>query len=542
MGLDVATLEITIDTSSIDAAVAKLEQLGAVAKKTAGVLNDSAREADKAAGELDDVGKSASSAANGLDRVDAGANSAAGSLESVSNGAGKAADKLDEVEKSASNAADAEKDAAKEGDNLASSQKKVISSSERHRKAMEQLIKDTTGFSTSVEHLANEVIVELQEEISRLVDDLISWGRMNPQICAQMDKLADKIRELSEETDKCDKNLDKAGGGASKAGSSIERFLNTAMAVGKITVLGYSVKEIAEACIDFSVACDEAKQRLDKLETSFRNAFGGQAAHLLEGIREQSKELGLDFYAAAEAAHEFFEQGKGTPIAAEVDKVFESLMTAGRALDMTDDQMKAMLKDVGDLAQQETVSISDLADKLGSHLPNALETAASAMGMTIGEMNTMASQGKLLSGEVLPQLASALRDEYAEAAREAADTVEGMTARMATAWEQFKANLAHSGPAKFVVQFVAEGLETINKGLALSKQRSEAISLLEKSGAQKDVSIEPLGGYFYPIEDKYSEKRINNAINIMNIADSVLTKTTQVLNEGKQAYLDFTKE
>lgn len=214
-----------------------------------------------------------------------------------------------------------------------------------------------------------------------------------------------------------------------------------------------------------------AKKRLDDIGNAYSNAFGENAQKLLGVVNEQCQRLGMGFGETARMAQSFFELGKGTPIAAHMTDIFKSVTDAGAALELTEKQVAGALNSMGQLANSQKISISDLTEKLGKDLPGALNYAAEGMGITTAEMLNLSQQGKLLSEDVLPAIARALDEKCAEAAVEAADTMEKQTARMENAWEQFKANLAASDPAVFVVKFIAEGLEGINARVAQFNER-----------------------------------------------------------------------
>lgn len=338
---------------------------------------------------------------------------------------------------------------------------------------------------------------------------------------------SDLLPQLAKALNETSDNAEKLGNETATLGQKIFTFVKTA----GITA---GVGKLVNVYADFWQATNEAKERLDALDASFRNAFGGQATRLLAGVKDQCRELGLGFQATAALAHDFFEQGKNTSIASEMDKIFNSVTTAGRALQLTDDQIKGTLNGIAELSGKDSIRLDELSDKLGQHLPNALGISARAMNMTIAELAEFAAQGKLAADEYLPNLARALTDEYAQAAREAADTVDGMTMRMASAWEEFKANLAHSGPAKFVVQFVTQGLENANQAIDKAKETKAAKTILANSGIIPAGKETFLGYEIYGSSD-YSQDQIDHVSAALKTKDIAKNIASEITKEGERA-------
>ena len=72
------------------------------------------------------------------------------------------------------------------------------------------------------------------------------------------------------------------------------------------------------------------------------------------------------------------------------------------------------------MAAKGTVSMEELRQQLGDHLPGAMNIAAKSMGMTTGEFMKAVAAGKILAGDLLPKMADELHNLYGVAAETAA--------------------------------------------------------------------------------------------------------------------------
>lgn len=127
------------------------------------------------------------------------------------------------------------------------------------------------------------------------------------------------------------------------------------------------------------------------------------------------------------------------------------------------------------IAGKGTVSMEELRQQLGDHLPGAFEIAAKSMGMTTREFYNMVSEGKVLSSEFLPAFARTLKEELGGSALDASTQLRASINRLNTdvmdssdAWGEYLQPSVQEGVEAFrgAAQASTKLANTLNKNRA----------------------------------------------------------------------------
>ena len=270
---------------------------------------------------------------------------------------------------------------------------------------------------------------------------------------------------------------------------------------GAFGTLARGAKGAAVAAAAFAVGLGEvtrmsleAQLELDRLRVSYSSVFGDAGAQeQLQVIYDQVNRVGLKYVETAEAAKSFFAAGQNTPLQNQLNQIFTAMTNTGAALQLTTDDMNGAFIALGQMMSKGKVQAEELRGQLGERIPGAFAMAAKAMGMTTAELDKFMADGKLVAEDLLPALAQALNEKYAQAAEDAANSLQGSLNRMMTQWQQFKANLVSDGPARFLIEIVTNYMESRNDAAAAAKERARLDAKLEASGAQKVFTVDESG-------------------------------------------------
>ena len=270
---------------------------------------------------------------------------------------------------------------------------------------------------------------------------------------------------------------------------------------GAFGTLARGAKGAAVAAAAFAVGLGEvtcmsleAQLELDRLRVSYSSVFGDAGAQeQLQVIYDQVNRVGLKYVETAEAAKSFFAAGQNTPLQNQLNQIFTAMTNTGAALQLTTDDMNGAFIALGQMMSKGKVQAEELRGQLGERIPGAFAMAAKAMGMTTAELDKFMADGKLVAEDLLPALAQALNEKYAQAAEDAANSLQGSLNRMMTQWQQFKAHLVSDGPARFLIEIVTNYMESRNDAAAAAKERARLDAKLEASGAQKVFTVDESG-------------------------------------------------
>jgi tape measure domain-containing protein len=90
------------------------------------------------------------------------------------------------------------------------------------------------------------------------------------------------------------------------------------------------------------------------------------------------------------------------------------------------------------------ISMEELRQQLGEHVPDAARAMAAGMGLSMGELYKTIESGTVESSMALNKMFAVLRNEHYGAAKEMMNTWTGLIARLGTAWQQFVVKLTTS--------------------------------------------------------------------------------------------------
>lgn len=209
----------------------------------------------------------------------------------------------------------------------------------------------------------------------------------------------------------------------------------------------------------------DAQLSLQRMSVAYQTIFGADTNQQLGFLYTQTQKIGLEFTSTAEAAKGFFAAGKNSTLAPQVNEIFTAVANASGALQLSEEQVGRTFLALGQMISKGKVQAEELRGQLGEQLPGAFQLAAKAMGMTTAELDKFMADGKLTAEVLLPRLARELNDNYAAAAANAANSMQGALNRLSTDWNLFKASAIDTGAAVGAINMLHEAVLGLQGGL-----------------------------------------------------------------------------
>jgi tape measure domain-containing protein len=182
------------------------------------------------------------------------------------------------------------------------------------------------------------------------------------------------------------------------------------------------------------IALNSTRQDMDKTTRRF------------DAMRKMSDELGVDFLTTAGAFKNFGLAAEQAGIqGAETERIFRSFVTAGAAMQMTNEELEGSLTAVAQMFSKGKVSAEELRGQLGERMPVAFGMAAEAMGMTNAQLDKALSLGNIAADDMVPKLATALQEKFGEGAKSAAKSATAQFNRFNNALNDLKVAIGESG-------------------------------------------------------------------------------------------------
>lgn len=247
-------------------------------------------------------------------------------------------------------------------------------------------------------------------------------------------------------------DIDRASKTAAGSVRSLATHVNTLR--GTLATLG--VAYVAREFLSAGLA-------MTRFDNGLSAALGSQqlARQEMAFLRGEAERLGIYLPVMVQGFTGLAAATRGTALEGEKTRlIFSGVAEAGRAMNLTNDQIAGTLNALQQIASKGTVSMEELRLQLGDRLSGAMQIAARSMGMTVAELTKMVSEGKVLSEDFLPKFA-------AELSRSAAAGVEFSRNSPAAQFERLKTalfELAAVGSGD-VLDALADGAKSLADGL-----------------------------------------------------------------------------
>lgn len=269
----------------------------------------------------------------------------------------------------------------------------------------------------------------------------------------------------------------------------------------KAVALTSAIVGLTAAFGGLSFAIIRNEEQFQKVENTLAAATGSinASANSMAFVKEQAIELGLNLQSTAQQFASLQAAARGTSLAGrEAEEIFEGIVTAGRAMGLTAQDIGGALRAVQQSISKGTVQAEELRGQLGERLPGAFQIAAESMGVTTAELNKMLEQGEVLASDLWPDFADVLQNRFSGAARQAAKDIAGVNQRLGTEVQLLLRNIdklsgisdAYTAAVTSVNEFlrsVNESNESIRTAIALFDALvagiATAVGLLVAKGA-----------------------------------------------------------
>ena len=198
----------------------------------------------------------------------------------------------------------------------------------------------------------------------------------------------------------------------------------------------------------------ETSRKFDLMQKSLKGLT--KSADDFKYLRNEAYRTGTDLLTIAGAYKNFYSAATGVGFKrGAVQSMFSDVLTAGRGIGASQQQIGAALLALEQMLSKGKVSMEELRRQMGNALPGAFEIAARSMGVTTVEFNKMLEAG-LASTEFVPRFTAQLRKELGGGFEESIKSLDFALVNLSTAWQEFQAELLQGEAGQTLAQFVKE--------------------------------------------------------------------------------------
>jgi tape measure domain-containing protein len=301
--------------------------------------------------------------------------------------------------------------------------RETLKTQEQINKSNERAVKNQKDLSDAYKQLAQNTR-DLKNESKRLGAEMLELEKQGKKNSAEYYKLSKQYKETTKSAIEGDKALKKLD---STVGDNFRNVGNYQKAIGglkyALTQLGlaFGVFDGIRALIDTQV-------KLDSLNLALKNISGSTKEYQANFafLRTIANKYGQDLIGLIDSYKNFIAASESSNLSLnQRRRIYESVIKAGSALALSNDNIKGSLLAISQMFSKGTVSAEELRQQLGERLPGAFGMMAKSMGVSEVELNKLMKDGKVLADEVLPKFAVVLERSMGKNAEERLKTLGG---------------------------------------------------------------------------------------------------------------------
>ena len=213
-------------------------------------------------------------------------------------------------------------------------------------------------------------------------------------------------------TDKLDSAVGRVEGSTMSAGNQFTKTGSQGeSSFSKLTASARRYLSIA-ALIGGAMSSLSASTEIDALSRAIDFASAGKGAKNIEFLNSTITRLKLPIQEIYEGYKQLAGGLIGSGIEGETNKIFNSVATASRVMQLSGEQTQGALLAISQIASKGKVSAEELRGQLGERLPGAFAIAARSIGVTTSELDKMLETGQLTAKDFLPAFATELQKTF----------------------------------------------------------------------------------------------------------------------------------
>ena len=308
----------------------------------------------------------------------------------------------------------------------------VLKTQEQINKSNERAVKNQKDLSDAYKQLAQNTR-DLKNESKRLGAEMLELEKQGKKNSAEYYKLSRQYKETTKSAIEGDKALKKLD---STVGDNFRNVGNYSKAIGGLKNalmqlgLAFGVFDGIRALLDTQIKLDSLNLSLKNVSSSTKEYQANFAF-----LKDLSLSYGQDLLVLIDSYKNFIASTSSSNLSLDQRKrIYESVIKAGSALALSNDNIKGSLLAISQMFSKGTVSAEELRQQLGERLPGAFGIMADSMGVTEAELGKLMKEGKVLADDVMPRFAIMLERSFGDNAKARLETFGG-------AWNVLKNNV-----------------------------------------------------------------------------------------------------
>lgn len=302
----------------------------------------------------------------------------------------------------------------------ANQQAKAQEKANREAEKAKKLAEDQANAYKKLERNTRE-LKNISKQLGAEMLELERDGRKNTQAYRDLERQYKDVTKSALEGDKALKRLDQQVGDNFRSVGNYERAVRGLR--GALTQLG-----LAFGVFDAVRYIFDTQVKLDSLNLSLQNVSGSATEYTknFEFLVKMSKSYGQDLLVLIDTYKSFIASTESSNLSlAERKRIYESIIKAGSALALSNQDTEGALRAVSQMFSKGNVQAEELRGQLGERLPGAFGMMAKSMGVSEEKLNDLLKKGLVLADDVMPAFATELEIAFGSKANSRLKTLGG---------------------------------------------------------------------------------------------------------------------
>jgi tape measure domain-containing protein len=244
----------------------------------------------------------------------------------------------------------------------------------------------------------------------------------------------------------------------------------------------------------------QTTKQLQSLDLALRMVSGTQQEFASNQVflTNLAEQYGIEIKGLTKNFTEFWVASKGKLEAEQIKAIFTSISKSVAIMGLSVEQQDSAFLALQQMMSKGTVQAEELKKQLGNALPGAVKAATMAYQALHPELKVteklfmeQMKAGKVLSAELLPELAKAYEKLYGIENVKRAETLQAAQERLANSWTQMVRNMnsSETGGISRFFKFVLDGLTELADFINLLNKDDRAISIVNESKARGEMQV-----------------------------------------------------
>jgi len=209
----------------------------------------------------------------------------------------------------------------------------------------------------------------------------------------------------------------------------------------------------------------DVARETSRMLTALKNVSGGTAgfATNLRFVNDMAAKYGLEINALTGNFAKFTASATQANMPMEKQqKVFESLSRASTAFGLSAEDTNGVFLALSQMMGKGKISSEELRKQMGERIPIAMQAMAKAAGVSMGGLENLLKQGKLLSADVIPKFADALSEMIPNVDT---DNIETSLNRLSNTFNEIVNSSGFQSKYKALIDGLNDGLKAASKNI-----------------------------------------------------------------------------